>query len=78
MLRVLFDSGCSKTIILKMFTDKKNRKRLSDMNTTTYKTYGGYFRSSCLASLQFKFIEFETLKDRLIEYKMKVDELQQQ
>lgn len=25
-LRVLFDSGCSKTIILKMFTDKRTKK----------------------------------------------------
>ena len=60
-----------------MFTDKNKRNRLSYMNTTTYKTYGGYFRSSCLASVQFKFIEFELLKDRLIEYEMQVDELQQ-
>ena len=40
MLRVLFDSGCSKTIILKMFTDEKRRKRLPDFKSTTYKTYG--------------------------------------
>ena len=78
MLRVLFDSGCSKTIILKMFTDKKKRKRLPDFKSTTYKTYGGYFRSSCLASVQFKFIEFGLLKDRLVEYEVQVDEMQQQ
>ena len=78
MLRVLFDSGCSKTIMLKMFTDKNKRKRLPDFKSTTYKTYGGYFRSSCLASVQFKFIEFGLLKDRLIEYEVQVDEMQQQ
>ena len=77
MLRVLFDSGCSKTIILKMFTDERKRKRLPDFKSTTYKTYGGYFRSSCLASVQFKFIEFGLLKDRLIEYEVQVDGLQQ-
>ena len=78
MLRVLFDSGCSKTIMLKMFTDKNRRKRLPDFQSTTYKTYGGYFRSSCLASVQFKFIEFGLLKDRLVEYEVQVDEVQQQ
>ena len=78
MLRVLFDSGCSKTILLKMFTDKSKRKRLPEFKSTTYKTYGGYFRSSCLASVQFKFIEFGLLKDRVIEYEMQVDEMQQQ
>ena len=36
MLRVLFDSGCSKTIILKMFTDEKRSKRLPDFKSTTY------------------------------------------
>ena len=51
MLRVLLDSGCSKTIILKMFSDIKKRKRLSDFESTTYKTYGGYFRLSFLASV---------------------------
>ena len=77
MLRVLFDSGCSKTIILKMFTDKKRRKRLPDFKSATYKTYGGYFTSSSLASVQFKFIEFGLLKDRLVEYDVQVDERQQ-
>lgn len=48
------------------------------MKSTTYKTYGGYFNSSCLASVQFKFIEFELLKDRSIEYEIQGDELQQQ
>ena len=61
-----------------MFTDERKRKRLPDFESTTYKTYGGYFRSSCLASVQFKFIEFGLLKDRLAEYKVQVDELQQQ
>ena len=78
MLRVLFDSGCSKTIILKKFTDKKRRKRLPDFKSTTYKTYSGCFRSSCLASVQFKLIEFGPLKDKLIEYEVQVDKLQQQ
>ena len=64
--------------MLKMFTDKNRRKRLPDFQSTTYKTYGGYFRPSCLASVQFKFIEFGLLKDRLVEYEVQVDELQQQ
>ena len=61
-----------------MFTDKKGRKRLPDFKSITYKTYGGYFTSSCLASVQFKFIEFGLLKDRLVEYEVQVDKLQQQ
>jgi len=65
-------------IILKTFTDEKKSKRLPDFESTTYKTYDGYFRSSCLASVQFKFIEFGLLKDRVIEYEMQVDEMQQQ
>ena len=76
MVRALLDSGCSKTIVLKEFTQKKRRKVLPPEEHIKYKTYGGYFRSKLRASIQFKLVEFETYKDRLIEYEVQVDEQQ--
>ena len=54
MLRALCDSGCSKTIILKEFTEKENRRYLNENESLKYKTYGGYFASSSVASISFK------------------------
>ena len=64
MVRALLDSGCSKTIVLKEFTQKKRRKVLPPEEHIKYKTYGGYFRSRLRASIQFKLVEFETYKDQ--------------
>ena len=41
MVRALLDSGCSKTIVLKEFTQKKRRKVLPPEEHIKYKTYGG-------------------------------------
>ena len=76
MLRALLDSGCSKSIILKQFTSKQRRKYLDEKDHVTYKTYGGYFTSSAVASVPFKLIEFNTYKDKLINYKFQVDSVQ--
>ena len=73
MLRALLDSGCSKSIILREFTSKSRRRILDEKDHVRYKTYGGYFTSSAVASVPFKLIEFNTYKDKLINYKFQVD-----
>ena len=78
MLRVLLDSGCSKTIDLKKFTEQHRRKILGQIDHVQYKTYGGYFTSTCMTSIQFKLVEFETYKDNLFEYEVQFDTQQQQ
>ena len=40
VLRALLDSGCTKTMILKEFTEQGNRKHLPPEQQITYKTYG--------------------------------------
>ena len=50
-LRALLDSGCTKTIILKQFTEKSNRTYLPPDQQVKYKTYGGYFTSSLVANM---------------------------
>jgi hypothetical protein len=39
MLRALLDSGCSKSIILKQFTEKKRRTKLMGRDRVEYATY---------------------------------------
>ncbi len=76
MLRALLDSGCSKSIILREFTSKSRRRILDERDHVRYKTYGGYFTSSAVASVPFKLIEFNTYKDKLINYEFQVDSVQ--
>ena len=69
MARCLLDTGCTKSMILKQFTDKKQRTKLSKENTIKYETYGSEFHSSMTASVGFKMIEFEQQKNQTIEFK---------
>ena len=41
-----------------------------------YKTYGGYFTSNTVASISFKLIEFNSYKNKLINYEVQVDSVQ--
>ena len=78
MLRALLDSGCSQTIILKKFTNRKNRRLLAEKDKIKYTTYGGYFTSDSVAAIiSFKIIEFNTYKEKLINYQFQVDSVQQ-
>jgi hypothetical protein len=74
MLRALLDSGCSKSIILKQSTKKKQRTKLMGRDRLEYATYRGKFQSKSSASVGFKLIEFAN-KQR-IDYKFQADELQ--
>ena len=74
MSRYLLDTGCIKSMILKKFTDKKRRTKLSDKGSIKYQTYGSSFKSSMMASVGFKMVEFETQKNNTIEYELQVDE----
>jgi hypothetical protein len=74
MLRALLNSGCSKSIILKRFTEKKRRTKLMGRNRVEYATYGGKFQSKSSASVGFKLIKFANKQQ--IDYKFQVDEVQ--
>ena len=74
MARCLLDTGCTKSMILKKFTDKKRRNKLSKEDTVEYETYGGKFKSSMTASVGFKMVEFQQHKNQTIEYLFQVDE----
>lgn len=74
MARCLLDTGCTKSMILKKFTETKRRIRLSKEDTIQYETYGSKFISSMTASVGFKMIEFEEHKHQTIEYNFQVDE----
>ena len=74
MARCLLDTGCPKSMILKNFTNKKQQTKLSDKDSIKYETYGSSFKSSMIASVGFKMIEFETQKSNNIEYEFQVDE----
>ena len=73
-IRGLLDSGCSRSIILKRYTD---RKRLKDAgkSAVTYKTYGGSFTTQYSASVGFRLIEFSNSKQ--IKWDFQVDSTQQ-
>ena len=49
---------------------------MQDKDVCRYKTYGGYFTSTAIASVQLKLIEFNSYKDQIINYKVQVDDLQ--
>jgi hypothetical protein len=74
MLRALLDSGCSKSIILKEFTEKKQRNKLMGRDRVEYATYGGKFQSKSSAIVGFKLIEFANKQQ--IDYKFQADEQQ--
>ena len=68
MLCALLDSGCSHTIILKQFTDKKNHHHFAEKEKIKYTIYGSHFTSDSFAAISFKLI-------KLISYK-KFNQLQ--
>ena len=74
--RVLLDTGCSKSIILKHFTERKRRTELPEDEKDTYETYGGKFTSGAAASVGFRFVEFENNSDVTVEHQFQVDEIQ--
>ena len=74
MARCLLDTGCTKSMILKQFTDKKRRTKLSDKNSIKYETYGSSFKSSMTASVGFKMVEFEKQKNITVECEFQGDE----
>ena len=74
MARCLLDTGCTKSMILKKFTDIKRRNKLSVEDTVVYETYGSTFKSSMTASVGFKMIEFNQHQHQTIEYEFQVDE----
>ena len=76
MVRAMFDSGCSKSIILKEFTAKKRRTLLSQKEQVRYETYGGKFVSKSTASVGFRLVEFAKNNDVKIEHEFQVDEQQ--
>ena len=73
-MRALFDSGCSRSIILKKFTCKSKRTKLEEKDQVHYETYGGHFTSTAVASVALKFIEFNKYREKLINYNFQVDE----
>ena len=58
ILHYLLDTGCLKNIVLKKFTDKKQRSKLSNEDTVCYTTYGGKFVSTATATLLIRMVEF--------------------
>ena len=73
MARCLLDTGCTKFMILKKFTSKDRRTKLSDKNSIRYTTYGSSFKSSMTASVGFKMVESWSHSDKSIEYQFQVD-----
>ena len=58
MLRCLLDTECSKSIVLKKFTDEKQRLKLSNEDTVYYTTNGRKFVSTKTARLLIRLIKF--------------------
>ena len=76
-LRALLNSGCTKTIILKQFTEQSNGIYLSPGQQVKYKTYGGYFTSTLVTNIKFNLVEFDMYRERAVEYAVQVDGIQQ-
>ena len=74
MAKCLLYTGCTKSMILKMFTDKKRRTKLSNKDTVGYETYNSKFKSSMTASVGFKMVECEQHQNQTVEYEFQVDE----
>ena len=75
MYRALLDSRCSKSLVLKKFTDKKSRSKLTDEDCTVYKTHSGKVVSDSAASLAMRMVEFENNSNITIEHKFQVDKI---
>ena len=73
MLRALFNSGCSKSIILKKFTESKRRTKLKPRDHIRYTTYGDTFNSTAKASMGLQFIEFEEKGKQTVEHEFSVN-----
>ena len=73
MLRALFDSGCSKSIILKKFTESKRRTKIEPRDHIRYTTYGSTFNSTTKASVGLRFIEFEEKGKQTVKHEFSVD-----
>ena len=73
MVRDLLDTGCSKSIILKEFTKKKQRNRLKWRDKVQYQIYGCVFSSNSKESVGFNLIEFKEQRNQTVEYKFQVD-----
>ena len=58
MLCCLLDTGCLKSIVLKKFTDKKQRSKLGKEDTVCYTTYGGKFVPTETETLPICLIKF--------------------
>ena len=74
MVCALLDTGCSKSIILKKFTEEKRRKRLLAEERTVFLTYGSKFKTKSTAHVAFRFIEFENNNTVTVEHEFEVDE----
>ena len=68
MTRCLLDTRCTKSMILKKFTDKKRQTKLSDKDSIKYLNYGSSFKLLMTASMGFKMVEFESQKNNTIKY----------
>ena len=75
MARVLLDSGCSKSLILKEFTGRKERTELPKKKQITYQTHGGDFVSKLEASVAFCLIEFENDNNITIKHNFQVNKM---
>ena len=73
--KCLLDTGCTKSMILKKYIDKKQQTKLMDKDSIKYLTYSSTFKSSMTAILGIKMAEFESQKNNTIKYKFQVDEI---
>jgi len=71
-IRGMLDTGCSRLIMLKKFTDRERLQKLSSKDRITYDTYGGKFHASRTASVGFRLVEFNTNKK--VEFDVVVDD----
>ena len=74
MVRCLLDTGCTKSMILKKFPEKKRQTKLSDKDSIKYQAYGSTFKLLMTASVSFKMVVVETQKNNTIKYEFQVDE----
>ena len=73
VLQVLLDTGCSKSIILKKFTESKQRTKQSKEEQVSYTTWGGSFDTHCKASVGFQLLEFNKRGKQTVEHEFQVD-----
>ena len=73
--RTLSNSGCSKSIFFKEFTNQKQRKS-SQSGGVTYQTYGGKFHTTKTAGVGFWMVKFENNNSITVEHTFQIDERQ--